>query len=325
MRRQAPSQFVIYFVPALISIALVIMIYHQALLIAPAYHHNLETFSASIFELHPAWRPRLLSILLASRLTHWQSQINALDVQQQYVYSIGIWTAFWLAATNLLYVAALNRRSLFFLFGTYAGIAFGYMPGISVRIYPWDMPPLFFFTLFVILVHFDLYPWLMLVVPLATGFKETAIILSVAFLFWDSVSLQKRLTYLGITLLGSIAVKVGMALIVDNPSLFYTMIHRGPSGENLFLLNLKTLFQPEGTYPIWINAATLVGFLIIPSISSKNTLFKLVAFLFIGATFVYGIITEYRIWFEMIPLSLYGLYYFSTLDAYFDENRSVLT
>ena len=59
--------------------------------------------------------------------------------------------------------------------------------------------------------------------------------------------------------------------------------------------------------PLFINAGTLLAFLLLPHATRTLVAFKAIALAFIAGNFLFGIITEYRIWFELIPLALYGL------------------
>ena len=51
----------------------------------------------------------------------------------------------------------------------------------------------------------------------------------------------------------------------------------------------------------------LVAFLLLPAHDNKIRSLKLIAIVFALGNFLFGVIAEYRIWFELIPFSLYAI------------------
>lgn len=303
-----------YGIPLFISLALCISLGYQGKQIALKYRHNKYTFlsyeqGVSGYSLPKEWRTRLFSNYLASLFVPSYLQDGEVVVDDEpFRVAVGRWAAFWLLLTNLTFIIGFGKKSLWFLFGTYAAVSFGYMPGITARIYPWDMPILWFFSLFVLIIYIRQYYWLLLLIPIATGFKETALVVSLSFLFWEKASLRKRLALFSSVLLASFIVKASIDAITNNPAVLYTMTTQTPDEDLLIIFNLQDLLKLRLNHPIFINAGLLLSFLLIPIRNREMLLLKAITVCFVIGIFVWGIVYEYRIWFELIPVSLYGLY-----------------
>lgn len=316
------SKLLAYTVPFLISLALCVIVFYQTAALAPRHKANVAPFNffgpGSLEEgldryrevSRREWRTRLFSNYMASKFTHlpWPDSAQWPD-SQKFGLSVGAWVAFWLFLTNLLFILMRQERALFFLFGTFAAVSFGYTLGITEgRIYPWDMPALFFFTLFVFLVDKEKLLWLLPLLPLATAFKETAVILAAAFLFWEPASWKRRILFVGVATVTAVAAKLLIDVVTSNPHPFFTMTTVSPVNDQVRLwLNYQTLRTASLNHPVFINAGTLLAFLLLPIGSRRMLLLKSICLLFMAGNFVYGMIQEYRIWFEMIPVALYGL------------------
>lgn len=59
------------------------------------------------------------------------------------------------------------------------------------------------------------------------------------------------------------------------------------------------------THPLLLNAGLLVALWVLPD--RRILLLRLLAVAFTAGNFMLGLVTEYRIWFERIPLSLYAI------------------
>jgi hypothetical protein len=229
---------------------------------------------------------------------------------------VGLFTAGWLLLTNVSLIFSFGRHSLIIMWGIFAAIAFGYSPGLVVRVYPWDLPALFFFTLWIILFHHGKYYLLPIVIIIGMLFKETTIVLLVGFLFLP-LPLRKRLNLVLITGIFYIIVKVIVELAVQNPipflSLSVTPDNKGGLQDLWIIENLALLLQSRVyAHPIWVNAGTLLALLLLPSKGRSILMLKSIAALFVISIFIFGKIFEYRIWFEAAPIAVYGLaLYFS--------------
>ncbi len=302
-----------YVVPLFVSVALCIGLGYQARLLAPAHGDNQRTFLSfeqglSGYSLRKEWHTRLFSNMAASVFVPSYEKDGQVVVDDRtFVDAVGKWVAFWLFLANLAFILAMRRKSLWFLFGMFAAVSFDYTRGITTRIYPWDMPAFLCFAVFVVLVYKRWFRWLLLLVPLATGFKETAMLMPIAFLFWEEVTWKRRLTWFCVTLAAAVAVKVGIDVVTSNARLLYTMTAQDRNQVPLILVNLRDLLNLRLAHLIFVNAGLLVSFLLMPTLSKQALLLKIITVCFTIGILVWGVAYEYRIWLEVIPVCLLGL------------------
>jgi hypothetical protein len=342
--------FLIYVIPIIVTLGISAILTQQVRQVAFSHSDNITTFysySNGMVKykfLRQEWRPRVLSNFLAGRF------VNLLDGKADSVSkpeSIKSVIAFWVAAWFLLIGLALTiftkEKALLCILGIYAGISFAYMPGMGVtRVYPWDMPALFAFCCFILIIMKKKEAWLALLIPLSVLFKETAIVMVVALLFWKGVSRRRKLIYTGATLAAALAVKTAVDLVTGNPSPLFTMTYRisdlfiiagylrepvttGFSFQTSRLLeNLREIAKWQLDTPFLVNAGLLLALFILPFRDRVIVMLKVTALLFTLGILFFGVINEFRIWFEMIPVSLYALdlYLFGGTDGRI--NRSVI-
>jgi len=259
--------------------------------------------------LRPEWRTRLFSNVLAAAAARLADRMPSVPNRagppsDSLANTVALWTAGWLVLTNLLFLARWRERSLLFMLGTYAAVSFGYMPGIVARIYPWDMPALFAFCVFIALMDCK-RPWtIVILVPLATAFKETAVLLAFFFLFMD-MPWKKRIVLFVAATAGAVLVKGAIDLWTGSPLPLLTATHGDETkAVSRFVENMRALAH---VHPVLVNAGMLAAFLLVPAKDRRVTGLKTIAGLFVAGNFVFARIQEYRIWFEMIPLALYSL------------------
>ena len=159
---------------------------------------------------------------------------------------------------------------------------------------------------------------MLVLLPIGVGFKETSIILCIGFLlkdiadiswnplkisFWKNIKRESwTLFFLSLSL--CLGVKIAIDLFVRASTPFMTMEYYTNEVQiPIFIANLKQL----SFYTLLINAGTFLAFLILPAREEAVKVFKLLALVFIVGNFLFGIVAEYRIWFEMIPFALYSL------------------
>ena len=303
-----------YIVPLILLIGVSSVLFYRAAEISSGHKDNAYAFNSfskgfpTYYNFKIAWKPRILSNALAAftikvgnsiiRRTEIPFIGNFLEL------SVALWTSAWFFMTCILFILVARKNSVFYILGIFAALSFGYMPRLATRIYPWDMPAMFFYCVFLILFLRGKMKWLFVLLPLAMGFKETALLLSLAFLFTDE-SWKKRLTNAAIAAGLCIIVKIGIDIFVRAPLPFLTMETGGNSlGLSYFVVNLNNLLA---VHPLLINAGTLLIFLLLPIYGRKMLALKVIAIFFILGNFAFGVIYEYRIWFEMIPFALYGM------------------
>ena len=319
-----------YIAPMIVLLGVTFAIFYQAVDVSLKHIHNakaFESFSNGMegyigFKL--AWKPRLFSNALATQFVSASDAITASvkipRIEEPLQLAVGLWTAGWFFLMGMMYIAWMKSRSVFYIVGMFAGVSFGYLPIGADRIYPWDMTALFIFTAFVILFVKNKFAWMFPLIALGMGFKETAFILCFAFLlkdimggtwnifsksFWTQIQ-KPTWVWFALTLVCSALVKISIDRAVMTPSPFMTMeyTYGGQATDFYFYKNLMELFTLR---PFLVNAGMLCAFFIIPSSDNDIRALKVLAALFTLGNFSFGLINEYRIWFEMIPFALYSL------------------
>lgn len=308
-----------YIIPLIALAGAAIPLYFKAAAWAWQSGDTQATFYALVdgmqqyYDFNTAWRPRLFSTGLAALLAqasenHFFGKI-VLGTSYPLGLAVAIWTAGWFVLTGLPVILMIKRRSLFYIFGIFAAVSFGYMDvsiyQIDLRIYPWDMPSLFIYVMFVLLFVNKNYKRLLLMIPIGVGFKETSIILCIGFLFAD-LPWRQRILMLAWSGALSFGLKIALDLYVRGP-LFLTMETASNNEYHSYHL-IDNLFQFRKIIPLFVNAGLLMAFYIAPASGNKNiTALKIISIPFFLGQMLFGGITEYRIWFEMIPFALYAL------------------
>jgi hypothetical protein len=252
----------------------------------------------------------LLSNVLGSYVTR-SAIVDGRISDERFAHLAGLWSAGWLALAFVLYLVFLGRDALIPMLGTFAGVAFCYMPGIGDRVYPWDRPSLFFSALFVCLPIKNKLPVMLLFLPTATLFKETAIVMAPAFLFLEG-SRRKRIGMFGVALLSCVAAKIAADVITDSQSQF-------AFDPRLLLANIRYLLTGEFPHAEWymwasrlnhpflVNAGLLAAFFLYPFPDENAWMLRTVVLLFIAGTLTGAVIFEYRTWVGLVPVLLYPL------------------
>lgn len=311
---------------AIIALALCVMVYHQAAALAPLHPHTAQTFLAprfqsrfvgfkselGVMDLHKSWAPRLLSTGLGYLFTRGSVEGNA-AVADRFAHEVGLYAAFWMGLILLLYLLTLRHLALLPILGTYCAVSFGYLPGVADRVFPWDLPALFFYTLFVCLMLRRRLLLFLPLLPLAVLFKETAGLLALGYLFgpWP---LGRRLRLF--------ALAAALAALARFGALAVTHTFGAPPfSAALLLANLRFCLTGVFPHPEWylyplrwfdhpllIDAGLFAAFLCVRGGDANLRALRWIFFTFTALMFCGGIIFEYRIWFELIPICLYPLY-----------------
>lgn len=314
---------------AVISLALCVMIHHQVQRLAPLHPHNAMAFLAphyqqyhlgfpvlktdlGVMDLRKSWTPRILSIGLGYFFTRDALADGGVDLER-FAHKAGLYVGFWLGLVFLLYLVNLKERALLPILGTYCGVAFAYLPGVVDRVMPWDMPGLFFYTLFVCLLLRRRLAPLLFILPVAVLFKETTALLALAFLFapWPW---RRRLLFFGGAVLAAGGARLAALVATD------TLGPLAPSGA-ILAANLRYIFTGSFPYPKWyniplrridhpllINGGLWLAFLIAPLRGEHAACLRTIFAVFSVAMLCWGIVFEYRIWLELLPICLYPFY-----------------
>lgn len=307
------------FIFVFIAIALCTIIFLKLRPIIFLHDDNIKTFYALKYSfefyknvMQRPWKPRLFSCALAAlfmpddQIKNWvlispdDLRIEIKDYELFYI-RVGVWTVFWIFLTFIIFIFLRKNFSLFYMFGIFACLGIYFVPTEYARVYPWDMPMLFFYSLVVFLTAKDLYKWLVIILPIATGFKETAMVLPFIFFVWNKVPFKTRFIYASVTFLLCAIVKIYLSLITQNSSLFFTMDIEPNIHKSFFLIFSENFYNV-----LFINAGTLFPFLILPTKDSYINFLKLISIIFLGCMFVFGHYHEYRIFIELAPFALYS-------------------
>lgn len=309
-----------YVVPLVILVSLMIVLFFNVTRAAVMVDDvkvsflSMEQGLDAYYDFKTAWKPRLFSNVLAlwtNDLGKWILEIrNFSFVDQLLGLQVGLWTAGWFGLMGLLLIGLKKQRATFYIFGFFAGLSFGYAdwPGglAASRVYPWDMPAFFFFLLFTFLFVRRKYSLLLILLPLSIGFKETTVIFSAVYLFADDLSWKKRLIYFISSLVLCAGVKIGLDLYTHSPVLFTmeTGLERSDV-KNIYIV--RNLLGFRKVVPFFINAGTLLSLLLLPVYDRNVLAMKFLSIIFIAGNLIFGNISEFRIYFEMLPFALYAL------------------
>jgi len=306
-----------YVIPLIISFSISVVVAHQAKNIALSDEDNAQTFytftkglSEYKYE-RQEWKTRILSNALAGQLVKIvEAAYGTTDRNVVLPRAAALWSFFWLLGTNVLFVIVDRERSLLYSLGTFTAIMFACTPGIGApRVYPWDMTSLFVFSVAVILMKLHKEEWLLLLVPIGTLFKETALLLVMLLVPSADIPRRRRIFIGAATIAIALSAKAIVDVVTENPSPVFTMtLSDGPTTPR-YVTNLQAILAPPAwtTHPVFVNAGLLASLLILPMADRRVGILKVIAVLFIVGNFFFGNIVEYRIWFELIPLSLYGI------------------
>lgn len=283
------------------------------------YKHSYLTFQdlrglSPSLRLYRAWAPRVGSIALADRFADWATrrfdiEAGRRDPKAPWRWAIALWTAGWFAFAAVIYILAYREKSVLFFNAAFAGIAFGYL--LDTRVYAWDMPAFTISTAATVLLcrHSPSPPAAGVVVALSVGgifFKETSLLFALFPLFlYPGMRWRKRLAWTGALLSAGLVLKCALNLAVTGRP-FTFAVRAFQSEESLWAFNLELLMRE----PVWLaDAGLALALLLMPARGPSGKLFKTIAVLFTVANLMFGVATEYRIWFELIPPALATFYF----------------
>ena len=298
--------------PLLVALSLSVTVAHQAVKVAEndperdsvhtwAYATQSGT-EAGQGSLIPNWQARRLSLVSAGwafrqavvRLDDGRIQIRVATLKA----CIGKWYFGWMLAVCLALSLLRGVSPVAAMLAAFAMMQFGLIVLPQARAYPWDMPALCFATLAIVG-----WTWkrLWLVIPVllvGTGFKESLAVFSLLLLFWPLPSWRSRLAWFALGAVGCVLVRFACLGRLATPEVVV-------AGHWVGIANLRHLaFMGGYGTPLSQNAWLATGGLMLPFLLSFRyrdggwwtgvALWVLLA--------VTGIVIEYRIFYEMIPL-----------------------
>jgi hypothetical protein len=307
----------------LLVAALVGVSYHMATEYAPRSKGSVPNFTAFAGgldgyreEVRPAWRARLASTWLADRVVRSEDRADAggdaaaAAADERTARRIGRWTAAWFAAT-LVVVLLTFPLAEFCALGVFAAVVWGYsMPVSGFRVFPWDMPALFFSAL-AFGLHRRGWRWgLVPVLAAGVAFKESVAVWALVLLAGEG-TLRLRVLRTAAALAACAAVRHAIEGVVAGAPV---PADGGGAGRSLLVENLRhLLFLDAGRRrsggwesPWLVDAGFLLAFLLLPGGASFRP-WRAAGAVLVGALLVFGIVTEYRIYFELAPVAVAGV------------------
>jgi len=214
----------------------------------------------------------------------------------------------WLLLLFLILV--LHRKdALLIMVGTFSGLMYNFIMPSGQWFFPWDLPAMFFFTWAWLVYDKRSFFGLFVVVWLGSLFKETILCCALLVLLGEHWQLKKRIAgFLAIVTVSLLTRKLFMSMYGVN-----TMIFAGNEAENIHdffskawscfvYSNLKDLFSLDLDHVLFINAGTLFIMMMIPWRNRRDVVLKILVIAFIIGQCFFGDFTEFRIWYEVLPL-----------------------
>jgi tetratricopeptide (TPR) repeat protein len=256
-------------------------------------------------QIFDVWKGRLSGMLLSGGLFDLLVNHSTGNVDQ-FQFIFGLYHSLWLFLTFFIVILAL-RHSLFINLGIFAGMMYNFLPASGLYFYPWDIPATLFFTLAVLLFE-RRQVWLMTAAVCAgCFFKETVLTCALLVLFASQWKWWRRmLVFAGMVavyvlgkkfLLAQLHIKAAALSMSDAKSLADLLNPR------IFLANMRLLFSPFAWYVIFINAGTLAAVLVL-GWRRRFLPYMTVILFFLAGQIMYGSINEFRIFMQILPLSL---------------------
>lgn len=253
-----------------------------------------------------------LSYKTFSQLYHWNLVDTDMFVFGGYfarvpVVVFGFYHALWLL---LLYglLIAYRQDALLLMLGIFGGLMYNFTMPAGQWFYPWDMPTMFFFTWACLLYDRDQIIPLMVVVWLGSLFKETTLCCALLILLGRGWSWKQRIGGFAATAAGCLLTRKLLMAGYGVHTMFFALNNSGNTGElahktwALLVQNIRLLFSPHLNHVLFTNAGALLIMMLIPWRNGRDVAFKILAVVFIIGQFLCGIIIEFRIWYELLPL-----------------------
>jgi tetratricopeptide (TPR) repeat protein len=252
------------------------------------------------------WKKRLAGPMLSGWLLDAKFRGQAEITWDGFQDVFGFYHAAWLFLLFLM-LMVFRRDALWIMAAVFAGLMYNLTdPSNPPFYYPWDMPTMVFFTLACLLYDSRRMGLLMAVVWLGGLFKETTLCCALLILLGEHWSWKKRVAGFAATVLATFTTnKLFMALYGMKAPIFAMNDARHLSDliwHSVLPNNILTLFRPELRHVLFVNAGSLFIILLLPWRNRRDVIFKLLIVTYIIGEFFYGIINEFRIWYEILPL-----------------------
>ncbi|MGA2243201.1 MAG: hypothetical protein ABSH11_14345 [Verrucomicrobiota bacterium] len=255
--------------------------------------------------LYDVWIGRLSGLLLSGQLFDFLVNHSTGNIDQ-YRSIFGLYHGLWLFLLFLVVILAL-RHSLFINLGIFAGLMYNFLPASGLYFYPWDIPATLFFTLAVLL--FERRQILLMAAATCVGcfFKETVLVCALLVLFAGQWKWWKRI----LAFAGMVAVYVlGKKLLLNHLHIKAAVLSMndatnwaGLMSPRILIENLKVLFSPLAIYVIFANAGSMAAVLVL-GWRRRFLPYMVLILAFLAGQVMYGAFLEFRIFMQILPLSL---------------------
>lgn len=301
----------------ILSISLCVTFYYfskDAVIRGTHIEYKVKTFTSiltgglenHIKQVYPPWRGRLFSALAGNGFMKFAG-VNKLTNKDEFAERCAAYNAVWLFGCFIV-IMAFSKNPILFILGLFACSSYAWTPAGEFMLLPWDGPILFFWTLIFFLARPEYKKWMFLTMAIGVGFKESIILASIIPLFWNG-PIKERIKNFIMAGIICVTVKLTLDFIVQNPIPFlsmqthydticrtgqYWIIHR----------NLWSLNQPILNHVIFSAGGLIAAILLLPK---KAIMFKTIALCYMLLIMFFGVITEARLWNELIPMFFIGL------------------
>lgn len=242
--------------------------------------------------------PRVASILLVKSF-----YVPDLEVMREH---LAKFFAGSMALLGGLYWLMNRRGAAFLLLGTFLALFYCTTPETKDIWYPWDMPALVLSAFALVLALREKIALLAVVSALAVAFKETLLLSALYIYFMPRFQLKTRLRWLAGSLLAGVLIRIWAEGFYGKHVRHSDFLHvNGNSAKEFRIVNnLKDLFSLETNDVIWVNAGLLLLVCFLPAGRGVLRGARFVALAFFGGIFFLGKVSEFRIFLEILPVSL---------------------
>lgn len=270
------------------------------------------------------WKGRVFSIWAASMFVSNRGNIiynNKIDIES-FSNSVASYHAFWVFITLVL-LLILSKKKLLNMLIIGVALSYSWLPMAEYQVFPWDGPTLFFWLLILLINETRYKKSILFLIPIASIFKETSGVLCLLILFWDDVPIKQRVVMGVVVGLSVIAVKIGCDIaggaekLLGNQSYHYETKCR--TGEYWIVhRNINQLFKWNNFNPVYLSLCGMwTGIFLLP----MHIKYKLIAGSYLAIIFIPCVITEARLWNELIPVFIVG--YGNIIGRKYDTSTTI--
>jgi hypothetical protein len=194
------------------------------------------------------------------------------------------------------------------MLGVFSGLMYNFIIPAGRWFLPWDMPTMFFFTWACLLYDQRRFFPLLLVVWLGSLFKETTLCCALLVLLGQHWPGKKRIAGFATLAVACLLTRKLLMTGYGVKTTFFALNNAENLHEfvlktwDVLLDNIHSLFSPNLDHVLFTNAGALFLMILIPWRNRRDVVFKILAVVFIIGQFLCGVIIEYRIWYEILPL-----------------------